>query len=74
MCVPRTTDLAPGFEDCPVEDVLRSPKEERAGKSREGRGFPGYGDSMGRGCDSESEKACVGGRLRSKTEIDCLGV
>lgn len=29
-----------------------------------------------RGCDSESEKACVGGRLKGSKgcEIDCLGV
>ena len=37
----------PWFEDCPVEDVLRSQREERAGKSREGE-VSGYEDSMGK--------------------------
>lgn len=58
----------PWFEDCPVEDVLRSQRMHgrrelgRVGRER----FQAMGIAWVRGCDSESEKACVGGRLRSK--------
>ena len=41
-------------------------REERAGKRVGREGFQSMGIAWVRGCDSESEKTCVGGRLRSE--------
>ena len=63
MCVPRTTDLALGLRMCYI--VKGCEGGESWEESREGR-VSGYGNIWVRGCDSESEKTCVGGRLRSE--------
>lgn len=65
VCIPRTTHLAPGLRTAPLRMyyVVKGRKElGRVGRER----FQAMGIAWVRGCDSESEKACVGGRLRSK--------